>query len=271
MKIACWIVVRNDEFYIDMAIKSVLPYVSGIYILDNGSTDKTIDIIKSFKSKKIFLEKIKYKFERPNIYKGDRTATHPYWKWDSRYDGNSLEAQTRNLCIKHCVKRFKPDWLIQLDADEIFTPLFFKQLKNYDLKNIVAIKHSTERFVTKDRLGYNPKFGAHYDPHERSWNPNLGIRWVKQDKKNGHVVPRLPNGRQWKIVWMDGIVHIHLHRTFGPKSEEFWGVKKKLGVPYNPKENISRFNALLKESKPTKFNWDGLEFVINKWKRWGIW
>ena len=49
-------VVRDEEEYIEMAIESVLPYVKGIYILDTGSEDDTLSIIRSFNSSKIIVE-----------------------------------------------------------------------------------------------------------------------------------------------------------------------------------------------------------------------
>jgi len=255
--LACWIVVRDDSYYIDMAIKSVLPYVEGIYILDTGSTDNTIEVIESFKSPKIHLDKERHNFDRPNFDKGDHTWTHPYWQWNEKYDGNSLEAETRNKCVFRCIKRFNPDWLLQLDADEVFTPLFFKQLSNYNLKKTVAISHSTEWFVT-NKL-FRRDMNKHiFNPHVRSWNAHLPIKWAKPDKKSGHVSPRF--NAFGAPSWMDGIVHIHLHNTFGPKADSWKNTQKK--------EVLDIIN---KEACFTSYNWDGLDFVVEKWKKWGGW
>jgi len=46
-RLAVWMIVRDDVYYVDMAIKSVLPFVDGIYILDNGSSDRTIEKIEA--------------------------------------------------------------------------------------------------------------------------------------------------------------------------------------------------------------------------------
>ena len=250
-KLAVWMVVRDDEYYIELALKSVLPYADGIYILDNGSTDKTIKLIESFKSDKIFLEKIKYNFERPDFDKGDHTWTHPYWQWNEKYDGDSLEAQTRNLCVRHCIERFSPDWLIQLDADEVYTPLFFQKLSELDLTKISAIRHSTDCFLTKNIIMRRPNEDA-FDSHYRSWNPKLNIQWKKTNRREGHVGPKVYETEKQKFYWMDGIVHIHLHRTFGPKT-----ITKE------------ETNELLKGSiKKVDFDWHKLDFVITKWRWW---
>ncbi len=279
MKYAVWIVVRDDVFYIDMAIKSVLPYVDGIFILDTGSTDGTIELIESFKDPKIVLEKIKHDFLRPEPDSGrDSGATHPWWRYDETKKGNSLEAECRTYAWRKCKEIFNPYWILQLDADEVYTPLLFKLLPQYDKdalfkKGIYAIKIATDRFITSTQLAMDTKLfppGFH-DPHERIWNPDLDVQWFKPGKWTEHVVPRLINGQPLNFVWMSGLVHIHLHRVFGPKSEIFWQVSKQPGVPYDPRVNKERFEWAIRLAVLTDFKWEGLEFVIDKWKEWGIW
>lgn len=46
-------VVKNEDRFIWYALNSVLPYAYKIIIFDTGSTDKTIEIIKSFKDERI--------------------------------------------------------------------------------------------------------------------------------------------------------------------------------------------------------------------------
>lgn len=46
-------VVKNEDRFIWYAISSVLPYIDRLLIFDTGSTDKTIEIIKSFKDERI--------------------------------------------------------------------------------------------------------------------------------------------------------------------------------------------------------------------------
>jgi len=55
MNITAQTVVKNEENFVWFAIKSVLPYVKKFLITDTGSTDNTLKIIKSIKSKKINL------------------------------------------------------------------------------------------------------------------------------------------------------------------------------------------------------------------------
>lgn len=58
MKITVHCLVKNEEKFIWYAINSVLEHVEKIIVWDTGSTDKTVEIIKSIKSAKIeFQEK----------------------------------------------------------------------------------------------------------------------------------------------------------------------------------------------------------------------
>lgn len=49
-------IVRNEDQFVVFAIRSVLPFVDKFLIYDTGSTDKTVEIIKSFNSTKIIFE-----------------------------------------------------------------------------------------------------------------------------------------------------------------------------------------------------------------------
>lgn len=49
-------IVANEDRFIGFAISSVLPFVDQLIIFDTGSTDKTVEIIKSFNSPKIIFE-----------------------------------------------------------------------------------------------------------------------------------------------------------------------------------------------------------------------
>jgi len=58
LKIIAHCLVKNEERFVWYAIKSVLPFVDRIMVWDTGSSDKTIDLIKSIKSSKISLKKV---------------------------------------------------------------------------------------------------------------------------------------------------------------------------------------------------------------------
>lgn len=56
MKIATTLIVKNEEKNIAHVLESALQFSSDIYVVDTGSTDLTVDIIKSFNDDKIHLD-----------------------------------------------------------------------------------------------------------------------------------------------------------------------------------------------------------------------
>jgi glycosyltransferase involved in cell wall biosynthesis len=57
--ITAHMVVKNEDCWVWYAIQSVLPYVDTLLITDTGSTDRTIELIKSIKSPKIIFKSSK--------------------------------------------------------------------------------------------------------------------------------------------------------------------------------------------------------------------
>ncbi|VYT64442.1 glycosyltransferase [Clostridium tertium] len=78
-------IVKNEEKYIAKSIDSIKDIVDEIVIVDTGSTDSTLDIIKNY---------------NVNLYN---------YKWENDF------ASARN----YAVNKAKSDWIIFLDADEI--------------------------------------------------------------------------------------------------------------------------------------------------------
>lgn len=112
--------VRDEEAYIEMAIESVLPYVKGLYILDTGSEDDTLSIIRSFNNSKIVVE------ERSFTPKEWYTYPDPKFnKW--------LEISCRNYAMERAIMIFNPKWLLQVDGDNIVNGNLFKEFQQINI------------------------------------------------------------------------------------------------------------------------------------------
>lgn len=103
MKKTVWVntVIRNEENFIWYGLMSVLDFVDKILVYDMGSTDKTIDIIKSIKSKKIILKE---------------------------FSANS-EMITHAKVRQQMLDETKSDWVLLLDGDEIWLDRSIKTLR----------------------------------------------------------------------------------------------------------------------------------------------
>lgn len=95
-------IVLNEEDCLRTCLKNVSPYVDEIIIVDGRSTDKTLEIAKSFKAK----------------------IVHAPWK-------ENFAAQ-RNISLKHATK----DWILVIDADEVYEKKLLTELQSLAQNNI---------------------------------------------------------------------------------------------------------------------------------------
>lgn len=93
VKLSSYIICKNEEDSIKRAILALLNHVDEIIIVDTGSKDKTIDIVKSFKSKLI------------KIY---------HFEWNDNF------SSARNFALS----QVSYEWVVTIDADEIIKEQF---------------------------------------------------------------------------------------------------------------------------------------------------
>lgn len=274
MKICAWMVLKNDAYYLPMALQSVLPYVTNIYIQDQGSTDGSLEIAKEYESK--YLNTIKVEVVDTGLDRFDFQYNEPYY---------------RSLAIERAEEIFKPDYLLKLDADEIYTPYFFSQVasceEGFKAGVINSLRMSGERFISKTHKTASPHAifihnGVKFcDPHTHLWSTRQRVRYVKNPDMSGSFLHCILAPNPEPIKWIPGICNVHLHRTFGPKSLTFWGEggdkfdkevylsgKQKFNAPvicpqwFNHEVNMGT-------AEQVDFEWP--DYVLKKWEEWGIW
>jgi glycosyltransferase involved in cell wall biosynthesis len=244
---AVWIVCRDEEFYIDMAIESVISKVDGIFILDTGSKDKTLSVISNFKQDKIVLEQKDF---GSNFRFG--------CDLEGVEDRCQRQVEARNYAMKRAIEIFNPQkFIIQLDADEIFNDRFFEILESLEGD---CLGHSTDLSITSHTVSSHPldieiwNGIKLFDPHVRVWRASLPIHWAEREGR--HVVPRLDGYRDYldipnRVVTSNN-VHFHLHHSFGPKckkpSEDLLWSKAK------------RFEITVSHPLP--------DYTVERWKMW---
>jgi len=290
MRKAAWMVVKDEEFYVDMAIQSVMDHVDGLAILDTGSRDRTIQIIEEFKNK--------YKNKIVLVEK-DFGADKEF-----RFGKTYREAEARNYAQEIAKSFFSPDWLIQLDSDEVYNDRFFEIVDSMDLGKNDCFAHSTDLPTSIETTSSNPAdmsiwSGVQlFDPHVRSWAAHLDVKW--QYRIGAHVFPRIPGVPGYletptRMITTEHI-HFHLHRAFGPKciatyitdfrcAYESASIELKVPLPrifdqayfgerwpdwfengkFKPKKEV------LQKLKKNSVLCSLPSFVIDRWKEWGDW
>lgn len=204
MKIIAWMTVKNEEWYVAMAIRSVLPYVEKLLILDTGSTDSTLYEIMKIENDKIDLEQV------DGFSKGvDQNGFYnrPYWC---------------NHLIQKCLS-LNPGYLLNIDADEYFTPKTFKILKDnpdrrcytfstFDLTSLQGHFLDGSDDYGRDTLNYPHtrivKADSNYCFIPDSDKPQYGYRHAQGSLNGKDFI-------EWDFV-SEEICHLHL-RWLGPK------------------------------------------------------
>lgn len=145
------VLIKNEDCWIWYALMSVVDYVDKILIYDTGSTDKTIDIIKSIDSPKIIF------------------ASHPV---STRKD--LVKLRQEQLDHTHT------PWFMLLDGDEIWPQgnlqKFLVAAANAD-ENILAFFNRTRNCVG-DIYHYLPESTGRY--HIKGITGHLNIRLIRK-------------------------------------------------------------------------------------------
>ena len=167
VKIVAHCLVKNEDRFIWYSLQSVLPFVDQILVYDTGSTDKTVEIIKSIKSSKI-------KFLEVGIV-----------------DINSF-TDIRNQMLRDTP--VGTDWLMILDGDEIWPMSSIKKV-------LESIKHNStiESVVVRtnnlvgDIYHRSPDWSGQY--HLAGQVGHLNLRFINLKKIKGLHVEK-PHGQQ---------------------------------------------------------------------------
>src|SRR3989344_5513142 len=94
MRISAHMVVKNEEKWVWFAITSIIDYVDEMIIFDTGSTDKTIEIIKTINDPKIIFKSLEFK---------------------------NIDGPIHTLARQEMLKLKKYDWILIVDGDEVWT------------------------------------------------------------------------------------------------------------------------------------------------------
>lgn len=218
--IVTWSIVNNEMDYIKDVINHHIDFVDGMYILDTGSIDGTLEYLKSLNNSKIIVEEYFEKYT-PQYNKAWEKMSNPF-----------PEVEVRNYAINRAKEILKPEWLIQLDGDEIFLPEVIDIIRS---TNLSIIGHSTINPMEKLENHSIERRQNHivYDPHARIWKSDFDVKYIRNPELKGaqyHCIPSY-NGRHvyhcGNIRFVSNNIHFHLHWMYGKKVDLFFNKDRK--------------------------------------------
>ena len=133
-------VLHNEEKYLERALKSALKFVDSCVFIDQESTDRTLEILRSVNKNKLIIRR---------SFKGNADPD-------------------RNFAYS-----FGKDWILALDADEILPQKTGFKLRQFESQNRYdIIWFNFKNLINK--VDVKPILGT--DPHPRFFRPN-SINW----------------------------------------------------------------------------------------------
>jgi len=147
--ISCCMIVKDEEKVIERCLDRILPLVDELVIVDTGSTDKTMELIKEHDSPKVKT----YTFEWCNDF-----------------------SAARNFSLSKATK----DWIFVLDADEVVT-----EIDRTNLYPNTAYRYETRNYTENILWTGNRNSSGEYGPDEAGpfWFPSTKIRLFPNDKR----------------------------------------------------------------------------------------
>lgn len=125
--------VHNEEHLIEKSIRLILPYVDEVIYVDNGSTDKSMEIVRAINNPKIKI----YQYEKTQVT--DMGAVRSF----------SLSKATG-------------DWFIQIDADEYYPAESMEKIRRAIEQPGQAISFRVAYYNLSWKQGYAENHFEHY-------------------------------------------------------------------------------------------------------------
>jgi glycosyltransferase involved in cell wall biosynthesis len=166
MSIVVHTMTRNSQRWGWFAVNSVLPYVDGVMVWDTGSTDDTVNVIKSIASPKIHIKQVVM---------------------------NDVSDHSR--IRQEMINQTKSDWIILVDSDEIWPKEAILELTSAIRRMSNKYYYFISRFynLVGDIYHYQPESAGQYNIGPISGH--LTIRAINLSKLPGLNVSR-PHGQQ---------------------------------------------------------------------------
>ena len=210
-------VINNEISYIKDVIDHHLPWVDGMYILDTGSTDGTLEYLQNLSENnpKLIVEKYFESFI-PQYELNWDVMQKPF-----------PEVIVRNYALRQAEKAFNPIWTIGLDGDEVWLPETKDLLNNNISASCVGCStinpvELLEKHPIEKRGGFTL-----YDPHVRIVKSDLKAKYIINPHLKGKQIHCIPAADGFdnhlfhhpNVKFTDKILHFHLHWMYGSKIE----------------------------------------------------
>ena len=142
---------KDEDWIIDRTLNSLVQYCEKVIVYDDGSTDNTEDICRSY----------------DNVV----------WVVREKHDPLIREEAKQRLELINMLGEYDPEYVLLLDADEIPTPSIVDFMENMDEN--VSLWRSRMINLWGDETKYRVDSYTSPSGHNINWNPFSDNAWVK--------------------------------------------------------------------------------------------
>ncbi len=190
--------VLNEEFFIPLYLESVLAYADEVILLDGGSSDRTVEIIKSFQAADA----------RVKLFIQTQTGTP--------YSNDWNEGERRNFLLDQATG----DWVLALDADEFLSDNISQMLPA--MMNDPAYLVYGFRFLPFWKDHNTLRVNDARDPH---WAGEIYRMWrrglISYSADQHHCGMEAGGKRLWEqpqgLHLVPEVALLHYHYALGPR------------------------------------------------------
>jgi glycosyltransferase involved in cell wall biosynthesis len=176
-KLISYTICNNEATFIKDIVEFHLPWLDAMLFIDNGSTDGTLEYLKSIArtNPKLIVEEYPVKFT-PDYSRDWYQMVAPF-----------PEVEVRNQAIQRTEELFPDSWVLQLDGDDLWLPKVREVLENLpaDASFLGCSTHNP--VVPLSSLPKERRGGVDlYDPHIRAWKTGEMVQYIKNPAFRNH-------------------------------------------------------------------------------------
>lgn len=200
MKIHAYLLCYNEEFLMKSVLDYYSEFCSQIFLLDNNSTDRSIEIANTYKNVKIISWSCNDQSQRESLYVKYKTQTFK----DYSREGGKYTTEVA-------------DWIIGCDFDEIlYHENLIELLKKFKERNItvpttVGFNVINEEYVPNNSLICQCKFGFRRLPMDKLiiWDVDIDMDADEGCHPRGKKYEELVNNSYYKTCDKNKIALLH--------------------------------------------------------------
>lgn len=198
MKISLAMIVKNEEQYIERCLSSVQDLVDEIVIVDTGSNDRTIEIIKQFSNVKLYEFLWCDDFSKARNYSIERTTGDYILVLDAdEYVVDGSRDSLEEVMIKNLVGKILIRSRFKKDKQEYESNAYVSRFFSNDIRYTGAIHEQLDTNKKRININLQVNHDGYFEKNKSKRNIPLLLKQVKSNPQDPYYLFQL--GKELRI------------------------------------------------------------------------